>query len=81
MSENLIVKVVNEDGEKIELQLIDTLTVEGQKYVLLAPVGEESDAYVYRVVDLGDNKSSYEYIEDDEEFNKVLDAYDASFED
>ena len=81
MSENLIVKVVNEDGEKIELQLIDTLTVEGQKYVLLAPVGEESDAYVYRVVDLGDNKSSYEYIENDEEFNKVLDAYDASFED
>lgn len=80
MSDNLIVKVVNEDGEKIELQLIDTLTVEGQKYVLLAPVGEENDAYVYRVVDLGDNKSSYEYIEDDEEFNRVLDAYEASFE-
>lgn len=77
MSDSLIIKVLNEDGEKIELQLIDSLVVDGQKYVLLAPVGEEDDAYVYKAISLGDNKESYEYIEDDEEFNKVLDAYEA----
>ena len=77
MSDSLIIKVLNEDGEKIELQLIDSLVVDGQKYVLLAPIGEEDDAYVYRAISLGDNKESYEYIEDDEEFNKVLDAYEA----
>lgn len=77
MSDSLIIKVLNEDGEKIELQLIDSLVVDGQKYVLLAPIGEEDDAYVYRAIPLGDNKESYEYIEDDKEFNKVLDAYEA----
>lgn len=82
MSDSLVIKVMNEDGEKIELQLIHSLVVDGQKYVLLAPIGEEDDAYVYKAIPLGDNKESYEYIEDDEEFNKVLDAYEAEeFED
>ena len=82
MSDSLVIKVMNEDGEKIELQLIHSLVVDGQKYVLLAPIGEEDDAYVYKAIPLGENKESYEYIEDDEEFNKVLDAYEAEeFED
>ena len=82
MSDSLVIKVMNEDGEKIELQLIHSLVVDGQKYVLLAPIGEEDDAYVYKAIPLGENKESYEYIEDDEEFNKVIDAYEAEeFED
>ena len=79
MNETMIVKVENERGEKIELQLIDSLVVEDQKYVLLAPVGDEDDAYVFRAINLGENKERYEAVEDDAEIDKVATAYDAQF--
>jgi uncharacterized protein YrzB (UPF0473 family) len=79
MENNLIIKVVNQDGEKIELQLIDTFEVDGKKYSLLAPPNEEEDAYILRVIELGEGKRRYEYIEDDEEFERVLEVYETSF--
>ncbi|WBW95380.1 DUF1292 domain-containing protein [Oceanirhabdus sp. W0125-5] len=79
MSTELIIKVMTEDGNKIELQLIESFVIEGQKYSLLAPVDDDENAYVYKAIDLGDNKTEYEVVEDDMIFNMVLDEYEKMF--
>lgn len=79
MSTELVIKVLTEDGDKIELQLIDSYIIDGQKYSLLAPIGDDENAYVYKAIDLGNNKTEYETVEDEVIFNKVLDEYEKSF--
>jgi len=79
MSAELIIKVMTEEGKKIELQLIESFVIQGQKYSLLAPVDDDENAFVYKAIDLGENKTEYEVVEDDEIFNKVLDEYEKMF--
>lgn len=81
MDNTLIITVENEQGEKIKLQLIETIEVDNNKYSLLAPMDEEEKAYIYRAVDLGHNNTRYDVIEDNEEFNRVLEAYESMFDD
>lgn len=80
MSEENIITVLNEDGEKIELQLIDTIEMDENLYALIAPVGDEEDAYVYKIVYDAEGKKHYEVVEDDSEFDRVLEKYEASFD-
>lgn len=77
---NIITLTDAETMEKIELEIVEDLTIDGNHYVILAPLEEEDDAYIYKVVGEGD-KASYEMVEDEEEFNKVVAEYDKIFED
>lgn len=80
MSIKEVVTFLNEDGDKVEFEVVEEIESEGNKYVLLAPMGEESDdAYVYKVIEDGD-KQELIAVEDDAEFEKVMEAYEASFE-
>lgn len=80
MSIKEVVTFLNEDGDKVEFEVVEEIELEGSKYVLLAPMGEESDdAYVYKVIEDGD-KQELIAVEDDSEFEKVMEAYEASFE-
>lgn len=79
MGNELIIKVLTEDGEKIDLQLIESYVINGQKYSLLAPMNDDENAYVYKAIDMGNNKTEYEVVEDDVIFNAVLDEYEKSF--
>ena len=79
MSTELIIKVMTEEGKKIDLQLIESFVIEGQKYSLLSPVDDDENAYVYKAIDLGENKTEYEVVEDDHIFNMVLDEYEKMF--
>lgn len=76
---NIITLTDAETMEKIELEIVEDLTIDGNHYVILAPLEEEDDAYIYKVVGEGD-KASYEMVEDEEEFNKVVSEYDKLFE-
>ena len=86
--EQQLVEVLDEEGNTIELEVLDFVDVEGVEYAVLAPVSdldedsdeeEEVEAVLMRVVKDGDD-FSLETIEDDEEFNIVAD-YIASLED
>lgn len=80
MSMKEVVSFLTEDGEKVEFEVIEEILLEESKYVLLAPLGEESDdAYVYKVVGNGETQELIA-VEDDEEFEKVMSVYDDSFE-
>jgi len=76
LEDKKILKFKDEDGNVIELEAIAEIYLEKQKYLILAPLDEESsDEYVYRVdVDKEGNEELYA-VEEDEEFMLVKKEY------
>lgn len=79
MEENTIVKMIDEDGEKVEFELVDIIELNENKYALLAPIGDEDDAFVYKIEEV-DGKIEYLAVEDEEEFERVLEEYESTFD-
>jgi uncharacterized protein YrzB (UPF0473 family) len=67
-------------NEKIDLEIVEELTVNGQNYALLAPIDNDDEAFVYKVIGEG-NDAAYEMVEDEDEFNTVVEEYDRLFDD
>lgn len=69
-----IIKTVGENGEEIELKLLDIVTVDDNDYALLLPADEEEDEEA-EVVLMRLKRDGEEYlfetIEDDDEFEAV----------
>jgi len=76
---NIITLTDSETMEKVELEIVEDLTIDGEHYVILAPLEEEEEAYVYKVIGEGAT-ASYEIVEDEAEFDKVVAEYDKIFE-
>lgn len=70
-----IIKTVDEDGQEVELKLLDIVTVNDKDYALLLPSDEDEDDEEAEVVLMKLKKEKDEYlfetIEDDEEFDTV----------
>ncbi|AHM57397.1 hypothetical protein EAL2_c21160 [Peptoclostridium acidaminophilum DSM 3953] len=79
MTDAELIKVQDEEGNDIELELIETIELDGNEYVILAPAGQEEDAYVYKVVDSPEGKK-YVAIEDEDEFERVAEEYESYFD-
>ncbi|WP_291636467.1 DUF1292 domain-containing protein [Clostridium sp.] len=78
MEDNKIITMLDEDGEKVDFELVEIIEFDENKYALLAPVGEEEDAFVYKIENVG-GKEEYIAVEDEEEFAKVLEEYESTF--
>ena len=79
MEENKVITMLDEDGEKVDFELIEIIELDENKYALLAPIGEEDDAFVYKI-EMVEDKEQYIAVEDEEEFERVLEEYDSTFE-
>lgn len=80
MEEMNTIKLVDADSnEVIELEVVEDLTIDGNHYLILASLEEDDDAFIYKVVGEGE-KATYEAVEDEDEFNKVVAEYDRIFE-
>ena len=79
MEENKIITMIDEDGEKVDFELIEIIELDANKYALLAPIGEEEDAFVYKI-ELVDDKEQYIAVEDEKEFERVLEEYESTFD-
>ncbi|MEW9121844.1 MAG: DUF1292 domain-containing protein [Thermotaleaceae bacterium] len=79
MTDKKIVSFYDEGGEKVDFELVEVIELEGNQYALLAPIGDEEDAYVYKIVEV-DGKEEYVVVEDDDEFERVLEEYDSYFD-
>ena len=82
-----IIKTVDEDGQEIELKLLDIVTVNDVDYALLLPADEDEEDEEAEVVLMRLKQENEEYvfetIEDDEEFDtvaKILADDDEDFE-
>ncbi|KDR96248.1 Protein of unknown function [Peptoclostridium litorale DSM 5388] len=79
MEEKNMVILKDENGNDVEFELVEELEMEGVVYVLLADPGDEDDAYVYRKIE-EDGKFRYEAVEDEDEFERVVEEYDSYFD-
>ena len=69
-----VIKTVGENGEEIELKLLDIVNDNNVDYALLLPADEEADeeaeVVLMRLIKEGD-EYLFETIDDDDEFNEV----------
>lgn len=79
MEDKKIVTLADEEGQSMDLEVVEIIEMDEGKYALLAPIGEEEDAYVYKVVEV-EGKEEYIVVEDDDEFERVLEEYNSYFD-
>jgi uncharacterized protein YrzB (UPF0473 family) len=81
------VVLMDEEGVEHEFEVLDILEVDGAEYAILFPVEEgdnedEADEAIILKIGVDENGEEILYeIEDDEEWEKVADAYDSMLED
>lgn len=68
----------NEDGEKVELEVVAKIYLGKTEYVLVSPVGSEGqdevDTFPYRV-DVENGAEVLNVVEDEEEFKQIKKEY------
>jgi uncharacterized protein YrzB (UPF0473 family) len=84
-----IVELVDENGEEVEFEHLDTIEKNGKEYVVLLPIeGEASeteqaaDEIVILRIDHGDDgEDSFVSVEDETELNSVFEEFKLRMED
>ncbi len=82
-TEEQMIETIDEDGNVVNFELIDIIEMDGKEYGLLLPKEEnenddpnvEREVVLMRLTKEGE-EYIFEMIEDDEEFNKVVDFID-----
>lgn len=76
MEDKTVLKFKDEEGNVVELEAVAEIYLEEQKYLILAPLDDNSaDEYVYRVDVNKEGQEELNAIESDEEFMKVKKEY------
>lgn len=76
VDEKTILKFKDEEGNVVELEAVAEIYLDEQKYLILAPLDDNSaDEYVYRVDVNKEGQEELNAIESDEEFMKVKKEY------
>ncbi len=75
MDENNRMAFMDEEGNKVELEVIAKIYLNDNEYAVLAPIDEKSeDAFIFRI-DEEDGNPVYNLVENDEEFLEVKKEY------
>ncbi|MBQ2887948.1 MAG: DUF1292 domain-containing protein [Firmicutes bacterium] len=80
INENIIT-LLDDNDNPIDFEIIEMLEIEGKRYAFLLPlndeeeVTEEDEAVIFRIDTGDDGEEIFAYIEDDEEWEMVVDAY------
>ncbi len=83
-AEEMTVELELDDGTIVNCAVVTILTVESKDYIVLLPIKEEEDnedgeVWFYRYHENPDDPNEepeLDYIEDDDEYEKVADAFD-----
>lgn len=81
--EREIFQLEDEEGQLIDCELLDVIEVEGSQYYILLPIedNDEEEAIILKLDKDSEGNESLVTIEDDEEWEKVADAWDSMIED
>ena len=59
MEQKNIMKFMDEDGNEIELEVVERINIEKKEYLLLAPLDEDSDDVFAFRIDTKDGREEY----------------------
>lgn len=82
-----IVLLVDDEGNEVEFEAIDSIELKGKNYVVLLPTQtddeelEEEEAVILRVESTEDGEDFLVTIDDDEELDEVYEEFLSRFED
>ncbi|HHY60143.1 MAG TPA: DUF1292 domain-containing protein [Clostridia bacterium] len=80
MSENKdnIIELVDEEGNVFSFTLVEAFEVEGKRYAVLLPNGEDTDEALVLKVEVDENGEECLYeIDNDEEWDTVMQVWEA----
>ncbi|MGI6343814.1 MAG: DUF1292 domain-containing protein [Bacillota bacterium] len=74
--------LTDEDGNEYEFEIVDVIEVEDKRYAVLYPVDDaEDEGYVIMRFEVDeDGEEMFVDIEDDDEWQRVIDAWEALLE-
>lgn len=70
---NETITVINENGEKITLEYIDSIKLQGNEYVIAGPK-ESQEVYAYKMV-INNGEAEFRCLGEGQEFDRVLNEY------
>lgn len=79
-----VIQLTLDDDSILECGVLGLFEVEDKEYIALLPLdedGPEDEALLYEYKDLGDDEFDLALIEDEKEFNDVVDAFYTLFSD
>lgn len=80
--EDMTVDITLDDGSSVSCEVVTILEVEGTDYIVLLPTDadeQEGEVWIYRYAEDPEDPNAepiLEYIEDDDEYEAVADAFD-----
>lgn len=70
-----------DDGEVVECEPLFVFEYEGQEYISLIPLNDETeDVYLYEYYETGEDEFEFAEIEDDDVFDRVAEEFDRIIE-
>ena len=76
-----IMTLINEDGEEVEYEFIDSITYENAEYVVLLPVEQEDCEAVILAVESDGDMENYVAVDDEEILSSVYEIFKERFAD
>jgi len=80
-----IVVLIDENGEEVEFEHIDTIEMNGNEYVVLVPLDEddeqdEEEVVILKIEHNEDGDDTFVTIDDDDELEEVFNEFQARME-
>jgi uncharacterized protein YrzB (UPF0473 family) len=76
VAEENIVVLVDEEGNELDHEIVFTFSFEEKEYAVLLPLDGSEEAVVYRMTENENDEFLFEFIEDDDEFDRVAQCYE-----
>ena len=76
-----VMTLINENGEEIEYEFVDSITYDNAEYVVLLPVEEGDCEAVILAVEADGDMENYVAIDDEDILNAVYDIFKERFAD
>ena len=74
-----IMTLINEDGEEVEYEFIDSITYENAEYVVLLPVEQEDCEAVILAVESDGDMENYVAVDDEDILSAVYEIFKERF--
>ncbi len=75
MEDMKIVELLDDSGKKIEFEIVADFNVNDTEYAVLRPLDDEDEAVLFRVKEV-DGEPTFELIDNQEEFDNAVAAYE-----